>query len=102
MKVRNLDYSSRRIIPLFPSLMYRDDKTKGFDDVKEDLIEYAYKQREEDDINQIISNRGGWQTPHLKMRFFNTESFKTQTKIYLKAFKDFVESQKHDNANIDA
>ena len=33
---------------------------------------------------------------------FNEESFKIQTKIYLKAFKDFDESQKHDNANIDA
>ena len=33
---------------------------------------------------------------------FNAESFKIQTKIYLEAFKDFVESQKHDNANIDA
>ena len=91
MKVRNLDYSSRRIIPLFPSLMYRDDKTKGFDDVKEDLIEYAYKQREEDDINQIISNRGGWQTPHLKMTFFNTESFKPYMNWFSERLKEYLD-----------
>ena len=75
MKVRNLDYSSRKIIPLFPNLLYQDDKTKGFDDVRDGLIEYAYKQKEEDDINQVVSNRGGWQTASSKMRFFNTESF---------------------------
>jgi len=91
MKVRNLDYSSRRIIPLFPSLMYRDDKTKGFDDVKEDLIKYAYKQREEDDINQIISNRGGWQTPHLKMTFFNTESFKPYMNWFSERLKEYLD-----------
>ena len=33
---------------------------------------------------------------------FNTESFKTQTKIYLKAFKDFVENKNRNNAEIDA
>ena len=38
MKVRNLDYSSRKIIPLFPNLLYQDDKTKGFDDVRDVTI----------------------------------------------------------------
>ena len=74
MKVRNLDYSNRKIIPIFPCLLYQDANVNGFDEVKDGLIEYAYKQKEEDDINQVVSNRGGWQTPNSKMRFYNTES----------------------------
>ena len=50
MKVKKLDYSNRVITPLFPSLLYQDKKTYGFDEIKDGLIEYAYKQREEDDI----------------------------------------------------
>ena len=39
MKVRNLDYSSRKIIPIFPCLLYQDAKVNGFDQVKDGLIE---------------------------------------------------------------
>ena len=71
MKVKKLDYSNRVITPLFPSLLYQDKKTYGFDEIKDGLIEYAYKQREEDDVNKVVSNRWGWQTPTVNTRFFN-------------------------------
>ena len=44
-----------------------------------------------DDINQIISNRGGWQTPHLKMRFFNTESFKPYMNWFSERLKEYLD-----------
>lgn len=97
MKVRNLDYSSRKIIPLFPNLLYQDDKTKGFDDVRDGLIEYAYKQKEEDDINQVVSNRGGWQTASSKMRFFNTESFQPYMNWFSERLKEYLD---HMNFNM--
>ena len=31
MKVRNLDYSNRKIIPMFPCLLYQDAKVNRFD-----------------------------------------------------------------------
>ena len=97
MKVRNLDYSSRKIIPLFPNLLYQDDKTKGFDDVRDGLIEYAYKQKEEDDINQVVSNRGGWQTPTVNTRFFNKESFKPYMSWFSDRIKEYID---HMNFNM--
>ena len=97
MKVRKLDYSNRGIIPLFPSLLYQDDKTEGFDEVKDGLIEYAYKQREEDDINQVVSNRGGWQTPTVNTRFFNKESFKPYMSWFGDRIKEYID---HMNFNM--
>ena len=92
MKVRNLDYSNRKIIPIFPSLLYQDAKVNGFDEVKDGLIEYAYKQKEEDDdINQVVSNRGGWQTPNSKMRFYNTESFQPYMGWFGERLKEYLD-----------
>ena len=91
MKVRNLDYSNRKIIPIFPCLLYQDAKVNGFDEVKDGLIEYAYKQKEEDDINQVVSNRGGWQTPNSKMRFYNTESFQPYMGWFGERLKEYLD-----------
>ena len=91
MKVRNLDYSNRKIIPIFPCLLYQDANVNGFDEVKDGLIEYAYKQKGEDDINQVVSNRGGWQTPNSKMRFYNTESFQPYMGWFSKRLKEYLD-----------
>ena len=48
MKIRKLDLANRKIIPLFPSLLFQDSSVNEFNEVKDGLIEYAYKQREED------------------------------------------------------
>ena len=97
MKVKKLDYSNRVITPLFPSLLYQDKKTYGFDEIKDGLIEYAYKQREEDDVNQVVSNRGGWQTPTVNTRFFNKESFKPYMSWFGDRIKEYID---HMNFNM--
>ena len=54
MKIRKLDLANRKIIPLFPSLLFQDSSVNEFNEVKDGLIEYAYKQREEDNTNKSI------------------------------------------------
>ena len=56
MKIRKLDLANRKIIPLFPSLLFQDSSVNEFNEVKDGLIEYAYKQREEDNTNKVVSN----------------------------------------------
>ena len=46
---------------LFPSPVHIFD-TDGFDEFKNNLIDYAYKLREEDSKGFTISNRHGWQS----------------------------------------
>ena len=46
---------------LFPSPIHIFD-TDGFDEFKNNLIDYAYKLREEDPKGFNISNRRGWQS----------------------------------------
>ena len=46
---------------LFPSPVHIFD-TDGFDEFKNNLIDYAYKLREEDPKGFKISNRHGWQS----------------------------------------
>ena len=96
MKIRKLDLANRKIIPLFPSLLFQDSSVNEFNEVKDGLIEYAYKQREEDNTNKVVSNRGGWQTPTGKTKFFNDESFQPYLRWFSGRMKEYVDCLDYD------
>ena len=47
--------------------MVHEFKNPKFDDIKNDLIEYVYNERENDPAGQEFSNRGGWQSTPFKI-----------------------------------
>ena len=53
----DLNYSN---INLFPSVIHQFD-VNGFDEIQNQLIDYAYNLRKEDE-GVCISNYGGWQS----------------------------------------
>ena len=53
----DLNYSTTN---LFPTIIHQFD-VNDFDEIKDDLIKYAYIKRH-NDAGHIISNRGGWQS----------------------------------------
>lgn len=57
---------SYNAVPFFPSMVH-EFKNPKFDDIKNDLIEYVYNERENDPAGQEFSNRGGWQSTPFKI-----------------------------------
>ena len=93
MKVRKLNFAERKIIPIFPQLLYQD-QTSDFEKVRDGMIEYAYnqekKEKEDGIIASEISNRGGWQTSN--PNFFTTdESFQVYFNWITEKMKEYID-----------
>ena len=56
----DLSYSS---INLFPSVVHLFD-VNGFNEIQNQLIDYAYDLKKKEPEGVLISNYGGWQSPH--------------------------------------
>ena len=56
----DLSYNS---IPLFPTIIHQFD-VNGFDEIQNQLIDYAYQFKNKDPEGVIYSNHGGWQSPN--------------------------------------
>ena len=54
----DLNYSTTN---LFPTIIHQFD-VNDFNEIKDDLIKYAYNLRHNDTKGHVISNRGGWQS----------------------------------------
>ena len=54
----DLNYST---VNIFPVPVHQID-VDGFSEIENELIDYAYKMRDEDPVGNEISNRGGWQS----------------------------------------
>ena len=55
----DLNYSTTN---LFPSVIHQFD-VNGFDNIQNQLIDYAYNLKKKDSEGVIYSNHGGWQSP---------------------------------------
>ena len=55
----DLNYNT---INLFPSVIHQFD-VNGFDNIQNQLIDYAYNLKKKDSEGVIYSNHGGWQSP---------------------------------------
>ena len=55
-----------RIGNLFPVSIHQFDVNR-FDEVKDELINYAYDLQKQNSVSRQISNRGGWQSPLFKV-----------------------------------
>ena len=61
---------SYNTVNLFPSFVHVFD-VNGFDEVQNQLIDYAYDFKKRDPVGVSISNQGGWQSPSF---FINDEN----------------------------
>ena len=57
---------NHNIINLFPVSIHQFDVNR-FDEVKDELINYAYDLQKQNSVSRQISNRGGWQSPLFKV-----------------------------------
>ena len=57
---------NHNIINLFPVSIHQFDFNR-FDEVKDELINYAYDLQKQNSVSRQISNRGGWQSPLFKV-----------------------------------
>ena len=56
----DLNYNT---VNLFPSIIHQFD-VNGFDEIQNQLIDYAYQFKNKDPEGVIYSNHGGWQSPN--------------------------------------
>ena len=56
----DLNYNN---ISIFPSVIHQFD-VNGFDEIQNQLIDYAYEFKNKDPEGVIYSNHGGWQSPN--------------------------------------
>ena len=60
----DLNYSN---INLFPTILHQFD-VRGFEEIKDDLIKYAYDLKDSDITGVSISNCGGWQSSSFQVK----------------------------------
>ena len=60
----DLNYSN---INLFPTILHQFD-VRGFEEIKDDLIEYAYDLKDSDITGVSLSNCGGWQSSSFQVK----------------------------------
>ena len=80
MSEENNDWGGVEYLPLFPSLAIKFDTNPEFKDyIRDDLIQFAYKERDRDIKGINRSNNGGWHS-HIKL---------TKQENFLK-YRDFI------------
>ena len=60
----DLNYSN---INLFPTILHQFD-VRGFEEIKDDLVKYAYDLKDSDITGVSISNYGGWQSSSFQVK----------------------------------
>jgi len=73
---------------LFPTIIH-EFKLKNFKSIKDDLINFAYQEREKDPEGVILTNRGGWQSRNNYDNYDNI-LFSTVQKAVTSYFMDGV------------
>ena len=63
------------VISLFPSVVHRLDPSPDFKHIKDDLIDFCYKEKKKDTKGRSVSNIGGWQSEILKVHNDPISSF---------------------------
>ena len=66
----DLNYNT---VNLFPSIIHQFD-VNGFDEIQNQLIDYAYQFKNKDPEGVIYSNHGGWQSPNFDIEDENHEA----------------------------
>lgn len=93
MSEENNDWGGVEYLPLFPSLAIKFDTNPEFKDyIRDDLIQFAYKERDRDVEGINRSNSGGW---HSQVDLIKREDFQKYKKfIYKYIGKSFGEFMK--------
>ena len=90
----DLNYNS---IPIFPTIIHRFD-VNGFDEIQNQLIDYAYQFKNKNPEGVKISNNGGWQSPNFDV---NDENDLLQSFI-INCLSNFPNIDKSINFDVDA
>ena len=90
----DLSYNS---IPLFPTIIHQFD-VNGFDEIQNQLIDYAYQFKNKNPEGVKISNNGGWQSPSFDV---NDENDLLQSFI-INCLSNFPNIDKSINFDVDA
>ena len=90
----DLNYNS---INLFPTIIHQFD-VNGFDEIQNELIDYAYEFKKKHPDGVIYSNHGGWQSPNFDV---NNENDLLQSFI-INCLSNFPNIDKSINFDVDA
>ena len=82
----DLNYNT---VNLFPSIIHQFD-VNDFDEIQNQLIDYAYQFKNKDPEGVIYSNHGGWQSPNFDMDAW----------ININKKGDFNEKHNHPNCHL--